>query len=760
MDTARVDICYRPVRVGWAISEGDFDAFRRAVRLSHCLWGGRYNPIIIVESPVADDLVELFGVDEIVDVSATKSSKAFRDRFGHLKRSIFGGRVFSGEKNDTPRLLDVHNAFVHNREKSSWKDLCARGIRTFSWEANDPLADIFLMRFGAYPSIEEIGIDYLGFLQAAAQPQPVIDIKIEPQKPIPIDAVRHPTISSFSRGNLKQHHSSRDGGWDFPGFFVGDPKDLSDLVNFWNLTASDITLSFIDTKNLHRFALTRPEYEANVRRLVRRNDEFRNKIGVWSKPDELANASKLLFPNGNVITCSVNDETWKYAAVRPPKMFIAQDSALGVLGNTKFEEKPRISFALKDKPFSSDPWFFRQNLVASLAVFGSYDDTHTFQPPHIPELNETIGRTMCRMVDDLRLESNRIGVVIRTNTHDLSVQAISIESLAEEFFKFCGFKVRPSSAGLVTRQLISRLGGVDGARPFKIVGVRRLIKAYGPRQSFTKKNALQLIGSSDPDKHGADFKAHKDLYIEKRPTNTQLTPDATFAYLVEKGLFRIGAELTCSSCRLPSWLPLDELRQQNTCDLCGTRFDATRQLVHGVFHYRRSGILGLEKNTLGAVPVALLLQQLSVNCQDGFLLPSLELTSKDDPNWSCETDFFGMYEPSPGQTQTRVVIGECKDAGGEIDQADVDNLRRLSDRLASKGFTPFTLFAKLGSFSAEEIALIKTLQPEFQRRVIILTCEELEPYLISDGKKAGGRVVTDIDDLADLTHDNYFSPNA
>ena len=49
MDTLRVNICYRPLRVGWAIKSHDFDAFRKAVKYSHALWGGQFNPIIFVD---------------------------------------------------------------------------------------------------------------------------------------------------------------------------------------------------------------------------------------------------------------------------------------------------------------------------------------------------------------------------------------------------------------------------------------------------------------------------------------------------------------------------------------------------------------------------------------------------------------------------------------------------------------------------------------------------------------------------------------
>ena len=66
MNTIRVDICYRPLRIGLAIRSDDIDAFRQAVRLSHTLWGGRFNPILIVDrEEEAKRLIDLFRVDLI-----------------------------------------------------------------------------------------------------------------------------------------------------------------------------------------------------------------------------------------------------------------------------------------------------------------------------------------------------------------------------------------------------------------------------------------------------------------------------------------------------------------------------------------------------------------------------------------------------------------------------------------------------------------------------------------------------------------------
>src|SRR5207244_7940119 len=129
--------------------------------------------------------------------------------------------------------------------------------------------------------------------------------------------------------------------------------------------------------------------------------------------------------------------------------------------------------------------------------------------------------------------------------HDSFLYALPVADMIERLFGMVGYETKLSSGGLIARQLIARVGGLQGARVFKIPGVRRLLRTHGPTASFTKYGALQLISASEPQNPGAKFSDHERLYIEQRPREvTKLTPDAVFAYLVEKGLFRIGAQLT------------------------------------------------------------------------------------------------------------------------------------------------------------------------------------------------------------------------
>src|SRR5215211_6549531 len=95
MDTIRVDICYRPIRIAWAIFVGDIDAFRQAVRLSHTLWGGRFNPIVIVDhEEEAGRLIDLFRVDLILPIGNSEEVKEFPKRFPHLIKLSFHDELF------------------------------------------------------------------------------------------------------------------------------------------------------------------------------------------------------------------------------------------------------------------------------------------------------------------------------------------------------------------------------------------------------------------------------------------------------------------------------------------------------------------------------------------------------------------------------------------------------------------------------------------------------------------------------------------
>ena len=700
--------------------------------------------------------------DIIVPVGGSKEAKELPDRFPHLINPFFNKAIFEKDMrgNRRARLLDLHNSLSFWHDTPEWKALDERGIRSFTCVPDDPLADAILARHGAFPDPGEVGIDYGELLSQATL---AIDVAIDKAAPLPLQLLQHPSFNYLSRLGLRRHHTVRS-GWDFEGYFVGDAGSIDDLVYFWNLRAADISLEFLDPSHIARYEHFKAECDRLILARVANLADYRRNIAIWTREERIKSALEL-FEGRRVSACPIGDDRfWKGGAVYPPMMIMGEASSLGVFG--KEAGKPRVNFALNAKPFSDAAWFSSQHLVASLSLFAG-DDQHTFHPPFVPEWNEFYARNMHFEYNKFRIEPERLGIVIDAADHDSFILGLPVSKLIAKLFEFIGLRASLSGGGLITNQVVSRMGGLMGARPFKIPGVRRLLKTFGPRDTFTRNVALGTIGRKDPRNPLANFDSHKHLHIEARDPGQPLTPGMVFEYLVEKGLFRIGATLLCPSCNLESWIALDVLKQQNVCELCGISFDATRQLVNGVFHYRRTGVLGLEKNSQGAIPVTLLLQQLDANVagirREGIFACSYDLVALPGHAFpKCETDFVVII-PDTFPEKAKILIGECKDEGGNIDSKDVENLRVVADAFPTTRFETYIVLAKLAPFTAEEVELARTLNGPYQRRVILLTEQELEPYHIFErAPKAlniemlGGSP----EDLAAATQLMYFEATA
>jgi hypothetical protein len=431
---------------------------------------------------------------------------------------------------------------------------------------------VFLGQFGGFPDPTEVGLDYGRILSLATREA---QIPIAPDRSVPPEVLDYRGISNLGRFGLQPHYTSNS-NWIHHGLYLGDSSDAADLVNFWNLRACGMSLLFMDSTHWPRTADLQARYIERLRVQLSGRQEFDRQPAVWSRgdPGEQAREAGL---EGDYLFCRLGEEVWNGLNIRPQSMHFGEESSLGVMGGSP--GSPRVRFGLKDKPFSGDVFFHQQHLVASISLIGGRSDgaEYTFLPPCIPELNEFAARSMHHDYSRLRLDRESVGVVIDAADHDISLNALSIPALIEQIFRLAGLAAKPSGSGLITRQLITRMGGIDRTRAFKIPGVRKLLKTHGPNASFTRNGAIQLIGSTDPGT-GSKFADHRRLYIEPRDHRTDLTPQMVFSHLVEKGLFRIGVDLKCPACALTSWTALDALHQQSVCSLCGNDFDATRQL--------------------------------------------------------------------------------------------------------------------------------------------------------------------------------------
>lgn len=742
MDTLRVDIRYRPLRIGWAIKSNDFEAYRKAVRFSNALWGGQFNPILFVDQEEhSDDLVDLFKIDMIVPICDEKTGKKFKERYSYLEQPFFNDSIFikaDEHSRSHSNVLDLQNILSYLRDTNDLSKIKDIGLKCYEWDEDDPLADIFLPLFGGYPNKDEVGLDYLELLKKIVKPDEVF---ISSTNSIPNVVIDSPGISTLSIYGLKRYYGDVL-GWNKQGFFVGNVSNLEDLVCYWNLRACTIPLWFIDPDYLDRYKGIIPALEELMQELISTyRFEWQKKIALWTRWDDSKKALKP-FGDKKFNYHYISDIDWNGLNVRAPSVYFSENSVLSVVSSQEKEHRgPRITFTLPEKPFCADYRFHQQYLVASLSFFDGLlgDDENTLHVPYLPELNKFYARKMHPDFNKVRVEPGRLGLIIHATERDSFIYALRVSEVIEQIFDMAGYEVQLSNAGLITKQLIERLGGLQGGRVFKIPGVRRLLKAHGPKASITKNIALQLIGSNDPDRPKTKFSDHKDLHIEYREFGKKLTPHDVFRYLVKKDIFRIGVDLKCPSCKLNSWIPLDSLKQTVVCDLCGGEYSVNGKLADlNEWHYRRSGVFGIEKNAQGAVPVILTLQQLDANFDSGFYKsiysPSLNLTPKPSTTGvKCETDFVWVI-PKAYPDKTVIVIAECKDLG-PITNEDITNLKGVIDSLPPKRFETYVILSQISPFTDKEIKIAQQLNDEYSYRAILLSADELEPYYIRSGKK-------------------------
>ncbi len=746
MDTLRVDICYRPLRIGWLIDSEDLSSFRTAVRNSYALWGGRFNPILFTDRP--DEtlrLINRFRVDRLWPLGNVAAARDILAAHDHLDLPYDDLRLFetrpSGAK--CARLLDLENLLIHLANGPHLQPLKESKVRIHTWVPQDPLSDALLLQLGDVPGPQEAP-DYRALLREVASAD---DFRVFPDAAIPASVLASPSIATLNRHSLSRHHSL-DVGMDMPGFYLGDASDIEDLVACWNLRAADIPLLFVDKRHLARYAAIIPEWARLMREQFAGRLEGASPLTVWTRDRTLS--ARDSFPGLELSTALATDGTWNGLNVRVPLMSLGESSSLGIVERT--HTQPQVTFNLSDKPFDTQPWFTSQQLVASvgfgIGLFG--DELHTLHLPWVPELNRSCSEAMHFGFQRIRLEPGRIGVLVNVSDVDAYVRAMPVGALTKEILLMAGIESSPSTSGRILRQFITRLDGLLGAAILRDPGVRQLIRTHGHNASFTRKAAIDLMCSPDPD--------HPRPRLKDKARGAGALN--AFSALVARGLYRVGADLLCPKCEIRSWVPLDTLAERVTCETCGARYSAAQQLVAEEWAYRRSGVLGIEKHAQGAVPVALTLNYLyrSSFSYDGQHIygTSLDLEWSDGMARKSEVDFVWM-EQRPNRQRDAIVVAECKDRYPMTTDA-ILGLRDVAARLPRDRFKTFVLLSKLAPFTTDEIAAARGLNSLNQLNAILLTNNELEanPEHVNRAGRSRRRGLPEA--LAWMTFEKYFKP--
>jgi hypothetical protein len=721
---------YRPVRIGWCLQAERVDQLEEALRLTHALAGGCFNPLIPVDSPeLAESLVDRFRVDVLFPVADNEPITAFVKAHDYLHWPEFDKALFHEAWQHVPpraAFVDVYHAARGLREARVRK----RKLLLAAWEDDDPLAMPLLAMAGRYPTPSSRVPDYEAMLSEILGGDKIV---LQGGDPVPAAIRTRLTPSRLTAVDLEADEAGPDNG-----IYVGEADRFEDIVNFWNIRAAGAGLVFYDPRHAERLKLLldshrrwlasvpgRPWHEDGAISIYRREE-----LREAPVPDEL----------GRVLSYSVGPVSWNGLNIKPALRHWEEQSALGSVDDA--DGRPSLTFALPEKPVYRHPYLSHQHIAISIRGSDpwTFRGAATFFPPYVPELNEYYGRELhfhyARIRSEPRSIWNSVSLLTDISDTDVTLRALPTVEIASRLFKRFGINATPSRAGQITSRLIAQMDGLQGCRVFKIEGVRTLISKHAPDQSFTRSGAVMTIGNADPASGKPRFEPFEHLFIAPRRGRGKMTPHDALELLLERGVFRVGLELTCTHCELPFWVSLDDAGTTARCEYCGKTFGITHQLKDRDWAFRRSGLFGRNDNQQGGIPVAVTLQQLDTALSMDKMLytASLELTPGSAAIDKCETDFavFASGHSHNMPHQPQIVIGECKAAGGKITREDAQNLAKVADALPYRRLNVFILFAKLGTFSEEEIEACRLAQGRWRERVIMLGKDELEPYHIDE----------------------------
>ncbi len=755
MGSLSLKVRYRPIRFGLCIRSGDIAALSYAQRLSMTMWGGYFNPIIPVDdTDLAEALIKLFRVDVLWPVTSDSTIEQFISAHAYLRNPFHQNSLFVGRPPDDlkPYYVDIFHPITRLYEEHYKKNTMPNArITVLNWRPDDPLSNLILSAYGGFPSPVTTGFDYEEFVKANLSPTIV---SLGQSDPLPDTNKSSFHLSSYSRLFIDEHYSIRN-NWRHSGLYIGSVTNFADLLNFWNVRATGTPLQFYDPVFAARLDQRRDTWLEILRQRPPGTLPSDSSIGLWHRQDApIADPS---IYGANIMDVGIDSAIWNGLNIRASLVYFSEHSVLAATDKIS-TGKQRISFQLPSKPLSEARSTYNQHYVVSIGMgiglFG--EERQTLMTPYLPALNEYYGRNLYFEYDKARVEPESFGIICDVNRSDLSLDSLDVGELISRIFKSFNIDAEPSKAGLVASQLVRQMGGLGGCRPFKITGVRKLIEKYKPDQAFSRGNATNIIHDRDTTGN-ASFDRHEYLHIERRDRGS-LTTSQVFDYMLKRGVFRAGLKFDCPSCKLDFWTSIDDVRSNATCEYCGEEFNITPHLKDGGWGFRRSGLFGKDNNQEGAIPVTLTLMQLNTIFHGKMIYTTGMNLTHVPSGKKCETDFVAVIDSHPGETE--IVISECK-TRQEITQDDVDNLRLIADTLKAQNLTPFIILSKLVPFTADEIARIRTLNTQYERRVIMFTERELEPYLPYERTEKELNIKvrgSSLADMADATVQIYFTP--
>jgi len=705
----------------------DMRAALKAVSINSVLWGGIYNPIV----PTSPDecrvgLLTTFDPDYLVDLTNSALPDPLPNDF---KDRIAAEGELVCEREDRPGARRLNLGFgigpvlwhIHENELRGGTKPSPAALATDVPPAWVPYASFV---FGDLSGLHDMGVDVRAAYKELAL---ATEVAFDPDKEgvdygkwvFPINATTYGIRAYGGFGNSSSHIA-----------YLGDPCNLGDLIEFWNIRAAGRDVWFLPVTHYQK---QRPMLERIVKAghyHIMNVDNHADLQKAPSVPDDQFKSVCEWVKTLGIGPLAFRDWSPRFGVSIPRYLgdiHAARLEAARAEETTLFEGETLTPVKMIPPPYlerDAPPMRHRWAVEVSISNPHTTDDW-ICRLPRARGMEKLLHRHMASD-GTLRLTDNGL-VALEDCVHERAcffpVRTFDVVSTVLE--EVTGLRARQSLPGRCAERIIRKMGTLEfDCRVLKMRGVREVItKLNDPDCKLTKGNIRDIVMSTATDHYGRNWR--EDLYRLLWIARDSLAENFTgvFDFLLDRRVIRPGLTLRCESCFREDWYHVSEFDEEYTCRYCFNRqrVDFARAKE---WQYKADGLFRVPNSADGSVGVILALWRLNAlanRWQRGYV-SGVELC-RSDGSVESELDYCFVVMGPPGGAY-ELVLGEAK-SFVDYEEEKMRKVTELADRFEVR---PYLAFATLkDEFSDAEKSLLRDLVRR-EYRVIPLTRLELDPY--------------------------------
>lgn len=744
----------RPIRIGFLVRPNDRNSIRKIMRLSSCLWGGLYNPIIPAIKRMPIDWREAKLLKQMSGEEIVKGYIDFfePDVYVEAEKGLLHEVGLSSIKNDSimdknvillddffnkefrgkiepffgQTIFDVIENIYDTERKFKLKDALPA---YYSKKNNDILAEIFM---GVYPDINEL--KYVkDIYDDVYQPD---NIKFTPE--LLLEVLDKKCITPFS---VTSNFFDIDfDNFHEPKIYIFNPNKITDIIDLWNIRIEHPLVYPIPMDWISKLS-------TNIVDFIKRNFQpiKGNSSGMMhSVTIEISRSiskkyaeDNLLYHFKNLPQRAVNYKyfrtlIWK---VNYENIMINQPKKLKLIAEEKdimlsVDDIDTLysEFQVLSPHFSQRYSFSTKRWANILTIFhlNNNNNIATYLPHNTYDINWPFRNFS-------KVKINKEGWVY-PQEHKNSKQSVSFlrnDDAFFEWFKNKGLNVYLSEAGQIAKQILDNINGIWGLYLIDDENSINFINNMSKGLGHSTKIAQWQEMINKRKKNGAHSRVDLDSYVERN-------------------IIKLGLETDCLYCYTKNWHGLDEVSYKVKCARCLKEYNFPQAKIkpgNNNWKYRLIGPFATQNFAQGAYTSLLTIRFFTWFWNRDT--PSNYTTASNIKykGKNYEIDFAIWISNKRGHNinlEPKLIIGEAKSFGiNAIQKKDLEHLKETA-KLLPDSFLVISVLKE--TFSEDEKKLLKEFV-EWSRKesskgkkywVILLTATELfNEFLTSTWKNKG-----------------------